>query len=383
MTYEIYTLEALAHFMRGATTMFFLFWSVILWKYRRRNRMMRLLQFSSILLAVCYLKDMVFLLHDWKYSEYLNDLAGIIDMVYLPVIATFFLEVANPGIVTNRQMYSAMACQAVFIPIYMIFPSEAACLAASILAYSISVTTVVYIHIFVIRYRKRMFNTYSYTENIDVLWVLFACYAYFASHILYSIAFEFTTWISETVFNVTGMFLWLIVFKMASRHKVLRMIAVRTQPNEEPEEETDIYYTSESPNDDNESIILDENSMIKTTKQIREKHIASQLPKTMEEKKLYLNPKLSIVDIAVALGTNKTYLSDYLNNTLKLSFNDFVNQFRVKEACKIIDNMTVDDKRTMVDVATKSGFNSISSFNRYFSKFQGTSPRQYFIDNSK
>ena len=383
MTYEIYTLEALAHFMRGATTMFFFFWSIILWKYRRRNCMMRLLNLSSILLAVCYLKDMVFLLYDWKYSEYLNDLAGIIDMVYLPVIARFFLEVANPGIVTNKQMYSAMACQAAFIPLYILFPHEEVCLAASILAYSISVTTVVYMHIFVIRYRKRMFNTYSYTERIDVLWVLFACYAFFASHILYSIAFEFTTWISETVFNVTGMFLWLIVFKMASRHKVLRMLSVRTQPNEEPGEETDIYYTSESPNDDNESIILDENSMIKTTKQIREKHIASQLPKIMKEKKLYLNPKLSIVDIAVALGTNKTYLSDYLNNTLKLTFNDFVNQFRVKEACRIIDSMTASDKRTMVDVATKSGFNSISSFNRYFSKIQGTSPRQYFIDNLK
>ena len=365
MTYEIYTLEALAHFMRGATTMFFFFWSIILWKYRRRNCMMRLLNLSSILLAVCYLKDMVFLPYDWKYSEYLNDLAGIIDMVYLPVIARFFLEVANPGIVTNKQMYSAMACQAAFIPLYILFPHEEVCLAASILAYSISVTTFVYMHIFVIRYRKRMFNTYSYTERIDVLWVLFACYAFFASHILYSIAFGFTTWISETVFNVTGMFLWLIVFKMASRHKVLRMLSGRTQPN-----------------DDNESI-LDENSMIKTTKQIREKHIASQLAKTMEEKKLYLNPKLSIVDIAVALGTNKTYLSDYLNNTLKLTFNDFVNQFRVKEACRIIDSMTASDKRTMVDVASKSGFNSISSFNRYFSKIQGTSPRQYFIDNSK
>ena len=365
MTYEIYTLEALAHFMRGATTMFFFFWSIILWKYRRRNCMMRLLNLSSILLAVCYLKDMVFLLYDWKYSEYLNDLAGIIDMVYLPVIARFFLEVANPGIVTNKQMYSAMACQAAFIPLYILFPHEEVCLAASILAYSISVTTFVYMHIFVIRYRKRMFNTYSYTERIDVLWVLFACYAFFASHILYSIAFEFTTWISETVFNVTGMFLWWIVFKMASRHKVLRMLSVMTQPN-----------------DDNESI-LDENSMIKTTKQIREKHIASQLPKIMEEKKFYLNPKLSIVDIAVALGTNKTYLSDYLNNTLKLTFNDFVNQFRVKEACRIIDSMTASDKRNMIDVATKSGFNSISSFNRYFSKIQGTSPRQYFIDNSK
>ena len=90
---------------------------------------------------------------------------------------------------------------------------------------------------------------------------------------------------------------------------------------------------------------------------------------------------MTIVDIAVVLGTNKTYLSDYLNNTLKVTFHDYVNQFRIKEACMIINNMDANDKLTMVEVATKSGFNSISSFNRYFSKIEGISPRQYFIDH--
>ena len=183
----------MAHFMRGAITMFFIFWSVILWKYRNRNRMMHLMHLASILLAICYLKDIVFVFYDWKYSEYLNNMTGIIDVVYLPVIAAFFLEVTNPGIVNNKQMYGAMVCQAAFIPIYILFPYDEVCIASSILAYSISVTTVIYVHIFVIRYRKRMFETFSYTENIDVQWVLFSCYAYFLSHILYSIAFEFTT----------------------------------------------------------------------------------------------------------------------------------------------------------------------------------------------
>ena len=212
--------------------------------------------------------------------------------------------------------------------------------------------------------------------------MLFACYAYFATHMLYTIAFEFTTWISETVFNVIGMSLWSIVFKMASRHRVLRMLVGQTLSNNDPEDESP-KGDNESPKEDNESIILEDKNITMTSKQVREMHIASQLPKTMEEKKLYLNPKLSIVDIAVALGTNKTYLSDYLNNTLKVTFNDFVNQYRVKEACRIIDNMSVDDKRTMVEVATMSGFNSSSSCNRYFIKLQGTSPRQYFIGNSK
>ena len=234
-----------------------------------------------------------------------------------------------------------------------------------------------------------MFETFSYTENIDVQWVLFSCYAYFLSHILYSIAFEFTTWISETVFNMIGMLLWLIVFKMACKHRILRMLFGKAPANDGTETETDVFDSSDTLDEvpdealysDNESIILDDNNMIRTTKQIREKHIASLLPKKMEEKKLYLNPRLTIVDIAVVLGTNKTYLSDYLNNTLKVTFHDYVNQFRIKEACMIINNMDANDKLTMVEVATKSGFNSISSFNRYFSKIEGISPRQYFIDH--
>ena len=39
--------------------------------------------------------------------------------------------------------------------------------------------------------------------------------------------------------------------------------------------------------------------------------------------------------------------------------------------------MTVKGKQTMNDVALQSGFNSISSFNRYFQKMVGISPKQY------
>ena len=60
MEHEIFTLEAIAHYTRGATTLFYIFWSVLLQKYRHRNRMMRLLHLASVLLAICYIKDFVF-----------------------------------------------------------------------------------------------------------------------------------------------------------------------------------------------------------------------------------------------------------------------------------------------------------------------------------
>ena len=109
MEHEVFTLEAIAHYFRGAATLFYIFWSVLLQKYRQRNRMMRLLHLAAVLLAICYIKDFVFLIDAWKYSEYLNDLASIIDMIYLPVIANFFLEVAKPGAVSDRKMYLIIA----------------------------------------------------------------------------------------------------------------------------------------------------------------------------------------------------------------------------------------------------------------------------------
>ena len=90
--------------------------------------------------------------------------------------------------------------------------------------------------------------------------------------------------------------------------------------------------------------------------------------------------KLTIMDLATKIGTNKTYLSEYLNSKLNMSFHDFVNKYRVEEACRIIDALPQDSKRTIIDISNKSGFNSISSFYRQFTKFKGISPRKYLFE---
>lgn len=377
MTSDISTMEAFAHAIRGGTTVFFLFWAVILKRYKSRNRMMWLLYFASLLIGICYIKDSVFLINEWKLSEYLNALVGIIDMLYIPVASAYFLEVAKPGVVTNKQIYVAMAVQSVFIPAYTIWPTEAVRLAASFVAYIISIATVIYITIFVTRYRRQMFSTYSYTDNIDIKWVLIACYAFFTSHILYTLSFDSTTWLSETLFNVSNMILWFIIAKMARRHKVLRMLAARN------EEETVEAEEAEAGEIEAGEVSPDNNvDMSQVIKQRRESIIERKLPIIMQEKKFYLNPKLSIIDLAMEIGTNKTYLSDYLKNNLLTNFYDFVNKYRVEEACRIMKSMPSKDRKRMTEVATMSGFNSISSFNRYFIKIMGVSPSRYYMEHA-
>lgn len=100
----------------------------------------------------------------------------------------------------------------------------------------------------------------------------------------------------------------------------------------------------------------------------------------MEQEKLFLMSKLTIMDLATKIGTNKTYLSEYLNSNLNMSFHDFVNKYRVEEACRIIDALPQDSKQTIIDISNKSGFNSISSFYRQFAKFKGINPRKYLFE---
>ena len=393
MEHEVFTLEAIAHYFRGAATLFYIFWSVLLQKYRQRNRMMRLLHLAAVLLAICYIKDFVFLIDAWKYSEYLNDLACIIDMVYLHVIAIFFIEVAKPGAVSDRNMYLIIAFQAAFVPLYVFYPINEVCMFAEFLAYIVSATTVVYITVFVINYRKRMFDHCSYTENIDVRWVLISCYIYFATLLLYSLSFDTTTWISETVFNIVGMLLWAIVFRMASRHRVLRMLVGRNFVLEHRNEKTKSPNMAEKtrqepiPEDHSDKTVeitnnnIDDNLAIMKNKQERDAIIGERLDNVMTVRKIYLNPKLTVIDLAAAICTNKTYLSLYLNNTLHTTFYDYVNKYRIEEACGIMKEMSAENKMMIAEVATASGFNSLSSFNRYFMKMKGISPSEFIMRN--
>ena len=75
---QLPTIEAFAHYMRGATTLFFLFWCVKIYYYRKRNRMMRLLFFATIFLTFSYLKDGIFIISAWKNSIYLDNIVKII-----------------------------------------------------------------------------------------------------------------------------------------------------------------------------------------------------------------------------------------------------------------------------------------------------------------
>lgn len=104
--------------------------------------------------------------------------------------------------------------------------------------------------------------------------------------------------------------------------------------------------------------------------------IVEEIKAIMNSDRLYLQNDLRLSDLADALDIHPNYLSQIINQELGLSFNDFVNSYRVKEAQKRFRSPEIENK-TILAVAYEVGFNNKNSFNKAFKKFTGTTPSSF------
>lgn len=98
-----------------------------------------------------------------------------------------------------------------------------------------------------------------------------------------------------------------------------------------------------------------------------------QLADYTQTQKPYLEPELTLDDLAQRLGVRPKVLSAALNEGLGQHFFDYVNRYRVGEAKRLLTN-PADPKITVLEVMYQVGFNSKSSFNTLFRKYTGQTP---------
>jgi len=87
----------------------------------------------------------------------------------------------------------------------------------------------------------------------------------------------------------------------------------------------------------------------------------------------FLEPQLSIRDVASRMGTNETYVSRALNLGIGKTFNRFINELRVEHAKALIQSRNDN----FLTIAMDSGFNSKATFNRVFRDIAGETPSTF------
>ena len=77
--------------------------------------------------------------------------------------------------------------------------------------------------------------------------------------------------------------------------------------------------------------------------------------------------------LSSALGYNYVYLSRYFKERTGIRFTEYVNRYRVSEACYRIGST----EKSLLNIACECGFSSLRSFNRNFAEIMGVKPSTY------
>jgi AraC-like DNA-binding protein len=112
----------------------------------------------------------------------------------------------------------------------------------------------------------------------------------------------------------------------------------------------------------------------KKINEIESNHIENKLQALFKETKIYKEPRLKLNDLAFAIDETPHNLSKFLNDNLGKSFANYINEFRVLEATKM---MKSKHEFTLEAIGLECGFKSNSSFYTAFKKFTNLTPAQY------
>ena len=104
--------------------------------------------------------------------------------------------------------------------------------------------------------------------------------------------------------------------------------------------------------------------------------LIDNLKKVMEESSPFLNPKLSLHELAEKVDTTDKKLSTLLNQNMNTSFYDYLNAFRVEAFKQAVKNGELTSF-SVIGLANQCGFTSKSSFYRAFKKEMGITPSEF------
>lgn len=96
----------------------------------------------------------------------------------------------------------------------------------------------------------------------------------------------------------------------------------------------------------------------------------------MSRVKLYQDPDLHLDGLADSMGISTRSLSALINGHYEQNFYDFVNDYRVRDAQRQLQDPALKS-RTIQRVFQDAGFSSKSTFNNYFKKVTGKTPSEY------
>lgn len=122
---------------------------------------------------------------------------------------------------------------------------------------------------------------------------------------------------------------------------------------------------------------IEENVKYKSSKLTKSEAeiLIDKLKNHMIKEKPYLNPDLTLNQLAEDLNLSYKVLSQIINEYFNQNFFDYINTLRIEESKKML--LEPSGKKTVLEVLYETGFNSKSTFNNTFKKMTGMTPTEF------
>jgi AraC-like DNA-binding protein len=125
--------------------------------------------------------------------------------------------------------------------------------------------------------------------------------------------------------------------------------------------------------DQTEEVVKQKIALLNTNKSTA---YSSRLLAHLSKNEPFLNPDLSLRELASQIEIHPNQLSWLLNNNIGKNYNEFINTYRI-EAFKLKAKNPSNAHLTIEGLAYESGFNSRTVFNTSFKKETGLTPKQF------
>ncbi len=337
-------------FLIGMNTAYYLMAAYIfLWSYRNKlSRLHTVLGSIFVFLALTSAKDLYFTFPGQFVDSVLNVIL-LIDGWSSIGLAALLFEITHPGWIRWRRIAQLSIPFAIFTLAYFLVPGRSVISAYAVFLCVFGLVVMVTCYKKARKYTAYIHANYSNIDEKDIGWVRHMFILSFFVQLLWLVAtLAGSIWL-DCVYYVASIVLW---HMMCEYIRYLNNVEIVIP---EDDEEEDCACEDDS-----------------TEKNYA---FAGDVDAVMERERLWLDPNLSLNDLARKLQTNRTYLSSYFSNTRKTTFYDYVNELRIeKEGIPLVLN---HPEYTLDYIAQLSGFNSLSTFRRAFRKVTGYTPCQF------
>lgn len=378
--------------------------------YRHCSRLKIYVSLLMLTIVAQYVKDLIFIGNTYYSSRLEEQYASSIDLLTLPMYAIVLVEACRPLWMNWSRAFCFYIPFVVLMVAFWVHPVPLAYYAMHFAAILCAVFILLWALRELPRFERALKEEYSYAEYINLHWLrgvilLFFCllmlwvYDSMASGVRYDNIFLFNSlvmWIAacfcfyrqsvvinavksyfvapsednaETNLDAAENDLDKAMVHLEAAETDLNVPHAHTQPENVAETVSEPQPVAEQPAEpEPEELKLQQ-----------EAAFAERMYLLFEKEHVYLNPRLRLSELAMLLGTNRTYLSQYFNQNCESTFYDFVNDYRIHHA-KLLLHSTDD---TLETIAMNSGFNSLSTFRRAFVQREGMSPIEFRASNGK